>query len=131
SDASPTCFDVGANKGQTIELLKTVFPHSIIYAVEPSSTTFRELSKKNFGEDVKLFNLALGDTNKSTNFINYKWSTLSSFFELEKCEGNPFRDIAPDVPEPVAVRTVDSIVKEQLIAKIDLLKMDTQGYELF
>lgn len=129
-ESSPTCFDVGANKGQTIELFRTVFSHPNIYAFEPSSQTFGELSNKKFGDGVKLFNIALGDTNKTADFINYEWSTLSSFFELQKCEGNPFHAIDQRVLETVAVRTVDWIVAEERIANIDLLKIDTQGYEL-
>jgi FkbM family methyltransferase len=130
SGSTPTFFDVGANVGQTIELLKTIFPASTIYSFEPSSETFRILSSKVSGANIRLLNIALGDTNKTANFINYESSTLSSFFELQRCERNPFHDVQQKKPESVAVRTVDGIVEEECLSQIDLLKIDTQGYEL-
>jgi len=129
---SPTFFDVGANKGQTIGLLRSIFPASLIYAFEPSSTVFRELetAREPFGPGIKLFNVALGDSKCRREFINYEWSTLSSFLELQKSEDNPFREVGRSIRETVTMSTVDAIAEEGGVREIDLLKIDTQGYEL-
>jgi len=130
--STPTLFDVGANKGQTIEMLRTVFPESIIYAFEPSSVTFQELAEtsKRFGNHIKLFQCAVGEKDDEAEFINYEWSTLSSFFELEARTENPFREVARGKREKVSVRSIDSVMAENELSSIDLLKIDTQGYEI-
>ena len=42
---NPTIVDVGANKGQTIDIFTKIFPKSKIYAFEPSET-YEFLKKK-------------------------------------------------------------------------------------
>ena len=130
--STPALFDVGANKGQTIEMLRTVFPESNIYAFEPSSETFQELTEtsKRFGNHLKLFQCAVGEKDDEAEFINYEWSTLSSFFELEARTENPFREVARGKREKVSVRSIDSVIAENELSSIDLLKIDTQGYEI-
>ena len=38
-------FDVGANKGQSVQFFKSIYPKAKIYAFEPSEITFRKLKK--------------------------------------------------------------------------------------
>jgi hypothetical protein len=56
------CFDIGANRGQTIRLLKEIFPNCKIYAFEPHPNIFNTLLPTyKFASGVKCFNLAVGE----------------------------------------------------------------------
>ncbi len=130
---NPVCFDVGANKGQTIRFLQTCFTHPSIHAFEPSSATFSGLSKQSFGADkmVSLHQLALGEAVGQQTFHNYGTSELSSLLPLNRNQTESiFADQATVSEETVSVDTLDHFCAGQGITHIDLLKIDTQGYEL-
>jgi len=121
---------VGANEGQTIELFRGIFENPRIYAFEPSSQAFRKLLSQGHGPQVSLHNFALGQRNGEEEFINYENSCLSSFLPLDANKDNPFRALKVKNKEAVDVRTIDWFARENQITKIDLLKIDTQGYDL-
>lgn len=126
----PVCFDVGANKGQSIEHFKKIFTAPIIYSFEPSSKLFAELKKTNFGKQVQIYDFALGSKNSSDEFINYRKSGLSSFLTLDDNPENRFRENPIISKEIVEVKTLDWFVQEHKIELIDLLKIDTQGFDI-
>ena len=126
----PVCFDVGANEGQTIELLEKTFAEPKIYSFEPAKETFGRLKRQKFRSEVILKDLALGSANGRMTFNNYEDSCLSSFLELDGNLENRFRGVQIKNREIVEVRTIDSVVEEYGIERIDLLKIDTQGYDL-
>jgi FkbM family methyltransferase len=127
---APVCFDVGANLGQTINLVQRAFRDPRIYAFEPSTESFSKLEQERFGPRVSLFNLALGERNSQQEFTNYENSELSSFLALDEHPENRFRGIKVRTKELVQIRTIDWFVEQNQIDKIDLLKIDTQGYDL-
>jgi len=128
---SPVCFDVGANEGQSIEYFSKIFKEPQIFSFEPSTKVYFKLKShySNLNE-VKLFNIALGEKKSEKSFINYKASVLSSFLDLDASKENRFRGYEVDNEEVVKVDTIDSIVKTNGVKRIDLLKIDTQGYDL-
>ncbi len=126
----PLCLDVGANCGQTISLLKTVFARPQIHAFEPSSETFRSLQANPVARGVQLYNYALGREVTHRQFFNYAKSPLSSFLPLDQDPENRFRDITLRGVEAVEIKTVDWFLKQHDISKVDLLKIDTQGFDL-
>lgn len=130
---NPLCFDVGANKGQTIEACQNCFANPIIHAFEPSSATFAGLSKQSFkaGGAVSLHQLALGESVGTQTFHNYGTSELSSLLPLNRNKSESiFADQTTVSEETVTVDTLDHFCAEHTITHIDLLKIDTQGYEL-
>lgn len=128
----PLVLDVGANVGQTIDEIQSVFKKPIIHSFEPSESTFAELksTKFNGGGELYLYNYALGDKIQQKKFINYEWSTLSSFLTLDDNLNNRFREISIDNKEIVDVDTIDNFVTTNKIKQVDLLKIDTQGFDL-
>lgn len=128
--ASPVCLDVGANRGQTIAQLREVFDRPRIYAFEPSGTMFETLRSGRFDERVSLFNFALGASDQSREFINYENPFLSSFLPLDPDGENRFGTVAEAGRETVRVMTVDTFLAEHGIGRVDLLKIDTQGFDL-
>jgi len=127
---SPLVLDVGANTGQTIESIQGAFKRPTIHAFEPSSDVFTELTKKEYGNNISLHNIALGERQEKREFINYEWSTMSSFLELSNDKSNRFKDVEIDKKEIVEVSTIDDFLSSQKIEQVDLLKIDTQGFDL-
>ena len=78
-------FDVGANKGQSLERYIKLFKNTFFYSFEPSLEAFKILNLKyeNFG-NIKLFNIALGSEKKKKLFYEYKNNELSSFISINK-----------------------------------------------
>jgi|ERR1051326_8311469 FkbM family methyltransferase len=127
---NPVCFDIGANEGQTIELFEETFKAPRIYSFEPAKDTFAKLKARKFRSQVIPNNFAFGSESGQLTFNNYEDSCLSSFLELEKGADNRFRSVHIKSKEVVEVRTIDSFVQQNQIEKIDLLKIDTQGFDL-
>jgi FkbM family methyltransferase len=80
-------------------------------------------------ETVTIHACALGRQAEQRELINYARPELSSFLPLDETAENPFRDTAVVGTEPVAIRTVDDFVRDAGIETIDLLKIDTQGFD--
>jgi FkbM family methyltransferase len=127
---APVLFDIGANRGQTIEWLSPVFPQARIYSFEPARDSFLLLQAKPRPQNVTIYNLALGAECGRADLRNYEYSTLNSFLEMGHGTNNPFREQQLVKTESVEVTTVDQFVREQGLTTIDLLKSDTQGFEL-
>jgi hypothetical protein len=75
-------FDVGANKGQSINFFRGVFPTVRIYAFEPSEKTFFKLKKvvgKVEGERINVFQMGMGKMNTTLNFYESILSETSTF----------------------------------------------------
>lgn len=122
----PMIFDVGANTGQSINNFREIFKNCNINSFEPSPSTF-EILKKNSSkiENVFIWNLGIGSS-KSTLFLNENTgSDMSSFLELGHAGWGEIRN-----KTEVAVTTIDQFCQEHNIKLIDVLKIDTQGYEL-
>ena len=75
-------FDVGANKGQSIEFFTGIYSDVKIYAFEPSKKTFAKLNSKIKGslqKDVKLFQMGLGEFPGEINFYESILDETSTF----------------------------------------------------
>lgn len=122
----PTIFDVGANVGQSIVAFRERFPNCVIHSFEPSPATF-DLLMRNVGSsrDVYLWNLALGASEGTQKLYENSCSDMSSFLPLGAMGwGTVTAETA------ARVETLDRFVKENNIAHIDILKSDTQGFDL-
>ncbi len=122
--AHPVLFDVGANEGQTIEEMRRVFPDATIVSFEPSPRTFASLSRRLSGASrIRLENLAVGDTIGTLPFtVCGDWSVNDSLLRPT---------FSPDSTKvDVAVTTLDRYCADHAIARVDWLKIDTQGFDL-
>lgn len=117
-------FDVGANVGQTYRRFRRDFPSSRIVSFEPIRRTFDALAAEVEGDMLaKAEHLALGDEKKVITIgASEEWSLLNSL---------AVKNHAPDLrAEVVTVDTVDSYCARNGIRRIDLLKIDTEGFEI-
>ena len=132
-------FDVGANKGQSIEKFKKIFKNVIIHSFEPILFEFTNLQKKYSNEkNIILNNFALGHQEEEKNFYINKYTGSSSFFKtIDNTDWINLRSkqfgIKSDEflknTEKVPIKTIDKYCHEKKIDNIDILKIDTQGYE--
>ena len=130
TQTSPVCLDVGANIGQTIKLFETIFESPLIYSFEPSKKIFEKLKAGFSSPQTRLYNYALGKEITRKEFINYEQSTMSSFLELSSSDENRFRNMQVIDREEVEVKTVDWFLEQENISSVDILKIDTQGFDI-
>jgi FkbM family methyltransferase len=121
-------FDVGANKGGTYSMFRSLFPQAPIYAFEPDPRVHAKLKDKAKGDPLAhLQQLAVSDRNEELEFHVTTASEMNSL--LAPHQGS---DEATTVLEKIKVQsvTLDDFTAKNGIARIDLLKMDIQGAEI-
>jgi FkbM family methyltransferase len=122
----PVVFDVGANVGQSIERIRTYFDHPVIHAFEPSPDTFARLRQATEDiPDLTLNNVAFGRQAGTADFVVNSESVLSSLLEF-----GPDSWGTMEGKIPVTVATLDGYCRQNNVERIDVLKLDTQGYEM-
>jgi FkbM family methyltransferase len=127
-------FDVGAHVGQSALAFADSFPNAIVYSFEPSIDSFIRLAEiAKCHPRIRAIHSALGDDIGEALFYINKFSQTNSI--LATLAGIQDLLIAPDQMNlqsttHVQVMTLDRFCIDQKITKIDLLKIDTQGYEL-
>lgn len=124
---SPVILDVGANTGQTLLKVKSVFPLSHYLGVEPNIYCVKYLEKLievNGFEKTTIFPNALSDAvEEMTLQIRYKDDLLATTTP-------EFRKFTRyDRSLPVRAMTGDEILAKNGIQSIDLLKVDVEGGE--
>lgn len=121
----PILFDVGANQGQSVKSFQSACPSSQIHSFEPSKICF-EVLKNNFpnSKNLKLNNKAVGSEKGSLKFNEYSWSALNSLLKRSFTKSEIIDNYLVDVI------TIDDYCEENKIVKINVLKTDTEGYEL-
>jgi len=122
-----TIFDVGANQGQSVDHYLAHLPNASIYSFEPIKVAYDVLKAKTEGlSNVKAFNIALG-AEVSKLPVKYYEGENSVLNSLNRQSMNT--DEGAKVQE-VEIQTVDAFAKQHNISGIDLLKIDTEGYEM-
>ena len=130
--------DVGANIGQSIDYYKNIFPNIKIYSFEPQLKIYQKLlKKKKIYKDIFLFNKAIGTKKKiklNVNLNNFR--SGSSIYNFKKNSKSRLFDWHPkeklrnlkNIKEIISMISLDDFFKEKKLKKIDILKIDTQGY---
>jgi FkbM family methyltransferase len=123
-EAVRTVLDIGANVGVTALYFSQIFPNANIYAFEPAPDNFAVLAKNVANcARIRAFNFALGArdatlelyaSDNPVNFGGYSLHTAGS-------------DTAKKLQIPV--RSVADVLKENALAKVDVIKIDTEGAE--
>jgi len=117
--------DAGAHIGTfTLLASKMVGEQGKVIAIEPQQDSFLQLTKNleiNKIKNVIPINIGLSDFNGNKDFFVDKESACSSFIL------NSNRQI---IGKPnIKVKTLDSVLQEMNIDKVDFLKIDTEGAE--
>lgn len=117
-------FDVGFNDGDYSAQVVGRKPKCQIFAFDPARSK-ATIAKSRFGDRVRFFPIALSDCKAELDFFDYE-NECSSL--IQRADGN--RDGAAPISYKVPVRTLDDFVQEYGIRSIDLLKVDTEGFDL-
>lgn len=118
-----TVLDIGANIG----LISLIFAKSVgqtgkvfAFEPEPQNARFLKYNVRRFPQ-VQIAEVALSDRSGTANFyLNAISGTGNSLAEIR------------DAGEPISVecRTLDDFLKQEPLEKIQLIKVDVEGYEL-
>jgi FkbM family methyltransferase len=126
SSKAPVLFDVGGHAGEYSKMFLKRFPLGTSMLFEPSAVHM-EIAEQALPDRVRFFRVALNSAAGTASL--YKDKSVSGMASLTKRDLD-YRNIKMDVVETVACRTLDSVVDETGIERIDLLKIDVEGHEL-
>lgn len=120
-------FDIGSNVGYTVIDYYKFFDDATIYAFEPITETFSTLMEKVSGiRNVSVHQLAFGAIEGEIEVWLRHNSQLNSL--------NPQINLSDNSPnlvkEIVKISTLDSFAILNKVEKIDLLKIDVEGFEI-
>ena len=125
-DDIQTVFDVGANVGQFCLHCSEIFRRSRIYSFEPINETFQILQGQTRKvKNIHCFNQACGDEVGSTEVFLQSRSTVNSL--------NPKVNVRASEEQStqlVDITTIDAFCAKNEISSIDILKIDTEGFDL-
>ena len=135
-------FDVGAHFGETVMLFHKNFKIKKIHCFEASPINYIILHKNikrnnlanicelnNFGVGHKNFNSYINQTEESSSSTINDFNLNSAYLKRKlkilniKKKDNYYKKI------PIKVKTLDTYIMEKKIEKIDVLKIDTEGFE--
>ena len=128
----PIFCDVGAYKGIWISKYLKKFPNLIAYLIEPHEKSYLYLEEKfeNY-ENISLFKIGLSNSNEIRKVnINTK-SYTNSFLEFDKdvSKSWKYEQFENLYKEEVKMQKLTDFVQENNIPRINVLKLDVQGYE--
>lgn len=139
---SITVLDIGAHKGETIDLFYKNFNIHKIYSFEPNKNLFNflKLHKKFHNNKIELFNIGFGDANIEKELNVFKDTSSSTIHNLNentkyfKRKKKFISYFSRDEnflleKQKVTIRLLSEFISEKSISKIDILKIDTEGYE--
>ncbi len=134
-------FDIGAHHGESIKLFNKELKIKKIYSFEASSKNYEILQKKILKHDskkVEIFNYGIGKE-ISKSYINQTLESSSSTIN-ELNENSKYLEKKLKILNiksknsfqckiPIRLITLDYFIEKNKIENIDLLKIDTEGYE--
>ncbi|OFX50783.1 MAG: hypothetical protein A2X13_11605 [Bacteroidetes bacterium GWC2_33_15] len=139
----PLIIDIGSNRGQTIDIFSKIYKDAPIYAFEPTPDLYKLLLYKyQLFENIKIFNLALGDKNAIMDFNISSYSPTNSILEpnistyknydYKLPSGKMLSDTFINSSQKIIVdvTTFDNFYQKNIPGKIiDIFKTDTQGFD--
>ena len=134
-------FNVGAHHGETIKLFYKKLKLKKIYSFEASPKNFEILNRNisNYDKEIiETFDFGLGDK-ISKNYIHQTLESSSSTINKLNEESKYFKKKLKILNVrskdsfyyqlPIEIKTLDYFIEKKNIRYIDLLKIDTEGYE--
>jgi len=126
--ADPVVFDVGANVGQYASLVLAEFPAARLYSFEPNPHAFAKLTQAVKSAHFRPANLALGAAPGASVMFDHADTQGSWHGSLVKgVIETVHRDRAQEIP--VEIATVDDVMAADGLDRVDLLKIDVEGFE--
>ncbi len=136
-----TLIDVGSHKGESINFFKKNFFVDRIFAFEPDEESFKILKKKiKKFKNIQIYNIAIGDKKGLIKFKRHydsESSTVvdvnekSNYFKKKNLYLNFFNSKKKTFysEKEIKIDSLDNIVDVDEFKLIDLIKIDTEGYD--
>jgi len=119
-------FDVGANvRDWTSEALK-INPTAHYHCFEPSPTTYTSLAARALPGNVRLNNVGLGDVEGHRPLFIF-----GDGYGVNSLYNRRGTDAVTQCQETVCIETLDGYCKKNAVQRIDFIKLDVEGHELF
>jgi FkbM family methyltransferase len=117
-------FDVGANIGQFIAISSKYIPQNQIYAFEPNPLVFKRLTRLFKRVHVHRVALSNSNGNATLNIPSESGKSLDTRGSLLEF-GHQVTGMTFKVP----TKTIDTFIAENRVSRIDLIKIDVEGFE--
>lgn len=119
-----TILDCGAHHGRVAREYAAAFPDATVHSFEPTPETFAVLKSRVAAfPRIRAVNAAVGEVEGETDFYLAPFEQANSL--LPRHPGTPEREHRVRV----RVRRIDEYCREHGIERIDILKLDVEGYE--
>jgi FkbM family methyltransferase len=131
-------YDIGASNGMWSDAINRIFPCARYELFEPLSETldaYRETIEQRLAtcQNFRLHKVGLGDTNGEQEMAIFARGFGSTFLEIDRIKKNADRLKEQKRLDGIAsfpIHRLDDFVVEQKLPAPQIIKMDTQGYEL-
>ena len=115
-------FDVGANVGKTVQQFLADFPRTRLMAFEPDPHSYSKLSAR-IGSSARVQSFNIGLTDRACRL---RFDNSSPVSEIHAVAVDQTVETLP----LIEFSTVDKVCDEYSVARIGLLKIDTEGHDL-
>ena len=122
--ADSNCIDIGAHKGEILDIMISAAPNGEHFAFEPLPPFYSELQEKYKAQRIVLFNCALSDETGESTFQYVKSNPAYSGI-LKREYDRSHEDVEEIV---VNLRKLDDCIPVHVA--IDFIKIDVEGAEL-
>lgn len=126
-------FDVGAYNGKVSLKYNNLFPNSTLYSFEPFPNSFALLKENTAAyPNINIYNKGLGANVGVSKFHSNQFAETNSILATHEAGNSNWWDkdfLTTKEVIDVELTTIDQVVKENNVSKIDILKMDVQGAE--
>ena len=128
-NAADVVLDVGTNIGETLlHFAQLSGTDGFVYGFEPDKRNFENVQKNislNDFNNIHVFNLGVSDKKETQKLYRVDQHNLGMNRILNDTDAASFEDFTI-----IETDTLDNVVSENNIQKIDLIKIDIEGYEM-
>jgi FkbM family methyltransferase len=125
-----TVVDIGSHRGKFIDEISSQRKVKKAILVEPILSNY-EILKEKYKNSYKLYNCAVYNIDGTVNFNINEYDETSSVLDFNKIKEIDNINKNKVVVKSVTAKKLDTIVSENNLAHIDLLKIDVQGAEMY
>ncbi len=124
-----TVLDVGTNIGETLlNFARITGPGGFVYGFEPDEKNYKNVSRNielNDFQNLHVFNLGVSDSMQTLKLFRVDPHNRGMNRILSEAEAAQYDDFTT-----IEVDTIDNVIAENGIAKVDVVKIDIEGYEM-
>ena len=122
----PVIFDVGANKGEWSLLMSQLFPQAQLYLFEPQPRCRLAIVNKQLNNMELIPYAASSTVRKAQIYTTPATSGIASLHPRQDTYFEQYDFVTMDIQ----TTTIDNVIRDRQLDRVDFLKMDIEGHEL-